>query len=454
MDGLSVAASIIQVIQISEQIVSTCYKYYRTATHAEDDIRSIINNVGGLKITLENLRVLVTANPGLAHFARLDGPLKSCQTTLEIIAKKLGATSTTGSTLTAPKVGLTKKLTWPWKEKELTKMLDVIEKQKTMFILALGGDTLETMLSIQDTVEYVRNTTTSIQESVDGVRNTSSSIHQTVTEVLTSTRSAARNERHDKILNWLKSSDPSTNHNAARKKHQPTTGEWFIDSPQFIAWIEGRISSIWLHGIPGAGKTILCSSIIDNVEAACVSSSSQTFAYFYFDFSDSSKRTVTGMLRSMIHQLSIHSLAPELDKLYQQCSEGTREPTRNALLEALISTSSITQRTFLIMDALDECLERDEVLEVITELLDVQSNQIRLLTTSRKELDIEKALRDKMESIIDLQEGDGVAHDICLYVQQCIHKDKNLKKWPPNLKEEMQTALVDGAHGMYILLTR
>ena len=388
------------------------------------------------------------ADPRLPHLARLDVPLTSCQSELQTIANRLHVNPTINFNLAEVKVSLLRQLTWPWKEKEVEKILAVIEKQKTIFILAVGGDTLQAVLSIQDAVEGVRNTTTAIQETMQGVQVTTSSIQDTVTEVLTSAQTAVRSERHNKVLQWLKSSDPSTNHNAARKKYQPTTGEWFLKSHQYRSWMEGRISSIWLHGIPGAGKTILCSTIIDNVEAACAMNSRQMYAYFYFDFNDSSKRTVTGMLRSMIYQLSVPSLPPDVDKLYEQCSEGTREPGRAALVETLISTLTLAERMFLIMDALDECLERDELGKVIGQILNVQSNRIALLTTSRKELDLESALRDTMENITDLKKGDGVAHDICLHVEQCLHGDKRLKKWPPKIKEEIQTALVNGAHGM------
>jgi hypothetical protein len=84
MEGLGVAASIMQVLQISEKVVSACYQYYRTARGAKKDILEVINIVGGLKTTLESLRLLLAAagdpaDPRLPHLARLDGPLKSCQ---------------------------------------------------------------------------------------------------------------------------------------------------------------------------------------------------------------------------------------------------------------------------------------------------------------------------------------------------------------------------------------
>lgn len=230
MESLAIAASILQVIQISEQVVSACYQYYRSAKGAKKDILDIINHVSGLKSTLESLRLLIDsvgdpADPRLPHLARLDVPLKSCQSELQTIANRLHVNPTINFSLAEVKVSLPRQLTWPWKEKEVEKILAVIEKQKTIFILAVGGDTLQAVLSIQDAVEGVRNTTTAIQETMQGVQVTTSSIQDTVTEVLTSAQTAARGERHNKVLQWLKPSDPSTNHNAARKKHQPTTGE-------------------------------------------------------------------------------------------------------------------------------------------------------------------------------------------------------------------------------------
>src|SRR5271170_3668285 len=208
MDGLSAAASIIQVIQISEQVISACYQYYRSVKGAKKDILDIINHVGGLKSTLESLRLLVDsvgdpADPRLPHLARLDVPLKSCQSELQSIANKLHINPAMNFNLADVKVSIPRQLTWPWKEKEVEKILVVIEKQKTIFILALGGDTLQAVLSIQDTVEGVRATTSSIQETIEAVRNTASSMQGTVAEVLTSVETVARSERHDKVLNWI-----------------------------------------------------------------------------------------------------------------------------------------------------------------------------------------------------------------------------------------------------------
>jgi hypothetical protein len=162
MAGLGVAASIMQLLQICGQVVSACYQYYRTARGAQKDILEVINVVGGLKTTLENLRLLVDsggdpADPRLPHLARLDGPLESCQLALQSIVSQLGMNPTMNFNLADFKVNLVQQLTWPWKGKEVDKILSVIEKQKTIFIPALSGDTLQAALSIQETVEGVRS---------------------------------------------------------------------------------------------------------------------------------------------------------------------------------------------------------------------------------------------------------------------------------------------------------
>jgi hypothetical protein len=61
--GLAVAASVIEVIQISEQVITGCIHYFRTTKEAKTDIQSVIDVVGGLKISLENLKMILDERP-------------------------------------------------------------------------------------------------------------------------------------------------------------------------------------------------------------------------------------------------------------------------------------------------------------------------------------------------------------------------------------------------------
>lgn len=40
----------------------------------------------------------------------------------------------------------------------------------------------------------------------------------------------------DKIIRWLEYTDPSTNHNAVCELHEPSTGNWLLQSDDFAKW--------------------------------------------------------------------------------------------------------------------------------------------------------------------------------------------------------------------------
>ncbi|KZP16473.1 hypothetical protein FIBSPDRAFT_1047549 [Athelia psychrophila] len=62
---------------------------------------------------------------------------------------------------------------------------------------------------------------------------------------------------HDKefgreVHGWLSAPDASVNFNAARRKHQPNTGSWFINGTQFAQWknkSEKKIVLVWCPGM-------------------------------------------------------------------------------------------------------------------------------------------------------------------------------------------------------------
>ena len=50
------------------------------------------------------------------------------------------------------------------------------------------------------------------------------------------------------VIRWLSSTDMSTNHEAACKEHELTTGDWFVRSSDFTRWKTDPGGFIWLHG--------------------------------------------------------------------------------------------------------------------------------------------------------------------------------------------------------------
>ena len=106
--------------------------------------------------------------------------------------------------------------------------------------------------------------------------------------------------------------------------------------------------------------------------------------------------------------------------------------------------------TFIVCDALDECIDRDKLLEDIEQMTSWTMPQLHLLATSRRERDIEDSLEEvvKAEATIRIQSS-LINDDIEAYVENRIHTDSKLKRWRrPDLQQEIIAALSNKADGM------
>ena len=95
MDGLSAAASVIAVIQISGHVFDLCRTYYFEVRNARKDIQRLRDEVTSLQDVLTNVADLPDS-PGSAKLSILglnqsDGPLQQCRTELTELATKLEA---------------------------------------------------------------------------------------------------------------------------------------------------------------------------------------------------------------------------------------------------------------------------------------------------------------------------------------------------------------------------
>jgi ankyrin repeat protein/Cdc6-like AAA superfamily ATPase len=274
------------------------------------------------------------------------------------------------------------------------------------------------------------------------------------------TQSLARDARLGKIHKWLSAPDPSTNYQKALKQRQDGTGLWFLESEQFTSWKIEAASCLWLYGIPGCGKTILSSAILQDLLRNCDDDPSKAVVYFYFDFNDTQKQYVEKMLRSIISQLWQQALdiPASLDTLFSSHQDGQLQPSLEALIDVAHNMMQASPQIYIVLDALDECAQRPELMEILLTMARWQLQNMHLIVTSRKERDIENSIKDFVgeENSICLQDI-IVDKDIQQYVQQRLSNDKSLSKWRENvaLKQEIEDALMKGSLGMYFYpLTR
>lgn len=255
-----------------------------------------------------------------------------------------------------------------------------------------------------------------------------------------------------KINDWLSPPDPSTNFVKAQKMHYEGTGLWFLESELFQQWKSGSRQHLWLYGIPGCGKTVLSSTIIDHLRHNQEGSSTLVLDFF-FDFSDTRKQSVDQLVRSLVAQLYCRckDSREELDALFTDCKEGHRQPTTDSLCATLEKMMQHVKTIQIVVDALDECQTRKDLLPWMRELATSEYRNIYLVATSRREDKIESELKSWLseENFIPIQKG-PVDADIGAYIHGTLRADNEFRRWrsKPAVLEEIETELMKKAGGM------
>ena len=101
----------------------------------------------------------------------------------------------------------------------------------------------------------------------------------------------------------------------------------------------------------------------------------------------------------------------------------------------------------ILIDALDECTDCDSLLEFLEEFINWNLDGSHMFVASRKEEEIENVLQSLITCQIDIQ-GEAVDSDIQIHIQDRVSKDTRLKKWPLNVKKEIEDTLMKGAKSM------
>ena len=173
-------------------------------------------------------------------------------------------------------------------------------------------------------------------------------------------------------------------------------------------------------------------------------------AYYYFDFRDAKKQDCYGLLSSLLSQLSADSNACYniLSKLYTDNIRGTRKPDIDALKECLTEMLNLPGQgpIYMILDGLDECPNfpgrpsaREEVLEFVEELVNLEIRNVHLCVASRPEMDIREILESLTSLQISLHDEIGQKEDIIKYINSVVRSDRKMRRW----KEEDKILVVD-----------
>ncbi|EXL67266.1 hypothetical protein FOPG_16605 [Fusarium oxysporum f. sp. conglutinans race 2 54008] len=250
-----------------------------------------------------------------------------------------------------------------------------------------------------------------------------------------------------RLERWLPSPDYSTNAQLARGRRQPGTGTWLLDSPAFQEWKLGLRRHLWLYGLAGCGKTVLSTTILDNIQQT----DTHTTLAFFFDVNDPKKQKLENLLRSLAIQLydTGNEAARKLDSLFTSHDDGRRQPDTNALSACVDTMIQTAGKVFIIIDALDECTAREELLQWLKH---VASRKAQLLVTGRPEVEFQSAIPRSFgkRNCVQLDKN-AINADIRSYVMAELEQRPHFvdKKLSPSILEEIRDKIGDGADGMF-----
>lgn len=254
------------------------------------------------------------------------------------------------------------------------------------------------------------------------------------------------------------------------------TGSWILSNESFTKWLnDGSSRLLWLHGDPGKGKTMLAISMVkemsDRIELEG-SASTTALVYFFCDNKDSRRRNATAILRGLIYQLICQRpdlcvyLRDPYEKQKEQLFSSPNSVQSLWRIFLTITRHHSLQKTYVIIDALDEC-ESDSI-ESFLALLDPDQSlhaeipvakqgmntnddpgKVKWLLTSRNELIIKQLLAGSLEVSLEtnhLHVEDAVQKFIDVKARQLQRR----KGYDMELKRHVEEQLHDKAEGTFL----
>jgi len=272
------------------------------------------------------------------------------------------------------------------------------------------------------------------------------------------------NQFLESIQKWLSPQDQSTNHHIKLASRHKDTTAWILRESIYQEWKE-RASLLWIDGKPGSGKSVLCSTIIEDIATKCAAGQA-SMAYFYFVSEsmnaneNTKKQPLHDLIVSLVSQLSAHSKVRHdiLSRLYKDHDNGKKRPSNSDLvycLKQILFSLPAQSPIYLVIDALDECPDtsgipppRDRVLRLLKELVDLHHPNLHLCVTSRPEIDIRIVLEPLTPLRVSLHDQTGQKQAIDDYVKSVVCSDSNMKVWKTEYKELVIKTLSERAEGM------
>lgn len=274
-------------------------------------------------------------------------------------------------------------------------------------------------------------------------------------------------DKYNDILEWLSVAPYYHHHQFIAQMRLPGAGRWLLSHEDYIQWQSSSSPSLLLfHGIPGSGKSTLCSVVVDSLlSIASTTPSAAPLAYFYCANPESEKARCSSddTMRSILFQLCINATHPtQMRDILSSEYERQRARSRAGKMDMprlrtkdcvrLILELAEQDPMTIVIDGLDsvEDSERPDLIDALREIVSHADNVVKVFVTSRSshraaampiaEFQIQvtsQETRPDMEAFVEHSVDDAVARKLLL--------EGNLR---PEICRMLLHALLDGAGEM------
>jgi Cdc6-like AAA superfamily ATPase len=257
-------------------------------------------------------------------------------------------------------------------------------------------------------------------------------------------------EERQAIINWLSPVDYTSQQSDFISRRQAGTGQWLLDSGEFQAWLNTSKRTLFCPGIPGAGKTMISSIVVDRLWNEFHNDTDIGIAYLYCNYRQQQEQKAENLLSSLLRQFTQQriSMPAEVKDLYKRHRTNGTRPSFDELAKVLLSLVRLYSRVFIIIDALDECPTSSEARDrLLSEVFILQTQaQVNLLATSRFIPEIMLRFEGCMSKEIRAKDD-----DILRYVEGRIPQllRSRISKYP-DLQSAIRREVVKAADGMYV----
>ncbi|KAF2004094.1 hypothetical protein P154DRAFT_572544 [Amniculicola lignicola CBS 123094] len=423
-DPLSTAASIVTLLDLAAKALS----YLREVKDSPKECKSLILELSLIRGVLQSLKESLHEQAGDDWYSTIlslsdeSGPLRQLSQTVDDLRQRFEKQKHGGLD------AITTALKWPFEKKAAEALLVRLERHKTLLTLALSNDNAALAREIFGNTKTILWQVGEIRQKM--VQQEAKQTDKTTQE----------------LLEWLSTQDHEATQADILSTRQDSTCTWLFNTTEFQKWLQVPSRVLFCKGMPGAGKTVLTSVVVDHLREVEDSCTLQIYCGRHAA-TGSGRLDMTELLGGLIRQLLQAEDTPDLEAV-KTIQTQPRHKNKSQELTSLLSQKVARQsRMFILIDALDECQE--EVRENILSTLRQLKPRPSLFLTSRDITNDEAEFED-----MEMLEIHASSEDISCYVDARIRSSNSLSKHlakDRELRERIGDSITKTAKGMFLM---